>query len=115
MKDTWAQWDQAWDIGLLPEQRLTILENATTPGFVYTNMNTTVSSDLQGLVQLIEDSLQQAIKNLTVKHLKWYEQHHQSALQWDMVDIHSGHAALHGFSYASYREDGRLQSVSDFW
>ncbi|KAJ5382470.1 hypothetical protein N7517_000381 [Penicillium concentricum] len=114
-KDTWAQWDQAWDLGLPLEKRLAILKNATAPGFIYTNMASIVSDDLESLVQLIHEALKQQSNKLTVKHIKWHEQHSQSALQWDMIDIDSGKAALSGWSYGKYAEDGKLLSVSDFW
>ncbi|KAJ5542915.1 hypothetical protein N7535_005337 [Penicillium sp. DV-2018c] len=115
LKDVWAQWDQAWDLGLSPEERLSILKNATAPGFIYANMDKLVSDDLESLVQLIHDALSRQGNKLTVKHIKWFEQHGQSALQWDMVDIDSGKAALSGWSYGKYAEDGKLLSVSDFW
>ena len=114
-KEMWALWDQAWDIGLTAGQRLAILKNATAPGFIYTNMDASVSGDLKHMVQLIGEVLQQQNNKLTVKHITWYEQHHQSALQWDMVDIDSEKPALGGWSYAHYGEDGKLLSVSDFW
>ncbi|KAJ5143215.1 uncharacterized protein N7515_002002 [Penicillium bovifimosum] len=115
IKDIWAQWDQAWDIGLSTEKRLSILKNATAPGFVYSNMNNIISDDLESLVQLIHDVLTQQGNKLTVNHIKWFEQHSQSALQWDMIHIDSGKAALSGWSYGKYAEDGKLLSVSDFW
>ena len=114
-KDVWAQWDQAWDLGLPLEKRLVILENATAPGFVYTNMDSIISGDLERLVRLIQDVLNHQSNKLTVKHINWYEQHSQSALQWDMVDIDSGETALSGWSFGKYAEDGKLLSVSDFY
>ncbi|KAJ5849384.1 hypothetical protein N7534_008073 [Penicillium rubens] len=114
-KDVWAQWDQAWDLGLPSEKRLAILENATAPGFVYTNMDSIIFGDLERLVRLIQDVLNHQSNKLTVKHINWYEQHSQSALQWGMVDIDSGKTALSGWSFGKYAEDGKLLSVSDFY
>lgn len=78
-------------------------------------MDDIISDDLEHLVQLIKEALNQQSHKLTVKHISWYEQHHQSALQWDMVDIDSGEPAFNGWSHARYGEDGKLPSVSDFW
>lgn len=70
---------------------------------------------LNELVQYISEALQQTGNKLTVKHINWYEQHGQSALQWDMLEKDTGNVGLSGWSYARYAEDGRLLSVSDFW
>ncbi|CAI7632152.1 unnamed protein product [Penicillium palitans] len=109
-KDVWAQWDQAWDLGLPSEKRLAILKNATAPSFVYTNMDSIIFGDLERLVRLIQDVLNHQSNKLTVKHINC-----QSALQWDMVDIDSGKTALSGWSFGKYAEDGKLLSVSDFY
>ena len=115
-KEVWAQWDNAWDLDLPKEKRLAILKDAVAPSFTYTNPDSIVKDgDLDQLVQLIDQALQQTGNNLTVKHLNWYEQHSQSALQWDMVVKDTGNVGLSGWSYGRYAEDGKLLSVSDFW
>lgn len=114
-KETWAQWDQAWDLGLTPSERLMKLENATASEFVYSNMDTTISGDLEGMVGLIGKYLKQQDYSLVVNHIKWYEQLDQSALQWEMVDKASRKVAICGWSHARYDGCGKLLSVSDFW
>ncbi|KIW20924.1 hypothetical protein PV08_01503 [Exophiala spinifera] len=115
-KEFWAQWDNAWDLGLPAEKRLEILKNATAPGFTYTNPTSHIpNGNLEEVVQLIGQMLQGPGKNMTVKHLNWWEHHGHSALHWDMVDVDSGEAKLRGFSHGRYAEDGKLLSVTDFW
>jgi hypothetical protein len=115
-KDTWAQWDRAWDLNRPAEERLVILKAATAPTFTYSNANALISDgDLEQLVQLIDQLLQATGNRLTVKHINWWEHHDQSALQWDMIDISTGATAMNRFSYARYTEDHKLLSVTDFW
>lgn len=117
-KETWSQWDRAWDSGLSTSERHSILKNATTSSFVYTNMQSSVSpGDLDTLVELIENVLEQQQNKLQVKHINWWEQHSQSALQWTMMDKETGKGVIDGWSYANYAEDGsgKLERVSDFY
>lgn len=71
--------------------------------------------DLPKLAQIIEDLLEGAGNNITVKHIKWWEHHDQSVLQWDMININNGVPAVSGWTHAKYAENGKLSSVSDFY
>lgn len=112
----WACWDNAWDIGLPQQRRIDILKNIAAPTFVYSNGAHIVrGGNLSELAQLIERLLQEAGNNLKVKHIKWWEHHQQSALQWDMIHVDTEAWLLRGFSHASYDDKGKLLSVTDLY
>lgn len=114
-KRSWTQWDNAWDLNVSRETRLRFLKEAVAPSFVYCNSDHRVDGDLERLAQLIEEMLQAAGNNIVVKHIKWWEHHDQSALQWNMVHVESGDRLVSGVSWAKYDSSGRLLAVTDFF
>lgn len=118
-KEIWAKWDKAWDLKRPAPERLTILQGAVSPDFKYVNpMYETEDGEekLENLVGFVEMALKQNGNNIKVKHLKWWEHHEESGLQWDMIIVETGDVAIKGMSWAKYdRETGLLINVSDFW
>lgn len=114
-KTTWAQWDSAWELDLPTSKRLEILQQCTAPGFTYTNPMTELSGDLEAMANHIDHALEATGNKLRVKHKEWFSNHNRCALHWDMDDITTSTAAMHGWSYGQYDTDGKLLCVADFW
>jgi len=121
-KEAWQQWDAAWDLDKSATQRQAALETALAPTFYYSNpqlehtiTDTGESASLVKFAGVIEQLLQGAGNDITVKHLNWYEHHESAALKWDMVDVKTGEVKIHGWSYGRFDGEGRLLSVVDFW
>ena len=114
-KATWALWDKAWDLDIPTSRRLEILKQCAVPDFTYTNPQFELVGDLEALARYIDHALEATGNKLSVKHKEWFSQHNRSALHWDMDDITTSTAAMHGWSYGQYDVDGRLLCVADFW
>jgi hypothetical protein len=80
---TWSRWDAAWEPNLSTPECLALLEECAAPSLVYTNPDTKIEADVEGLAERIGPMLKEAGDNLQFEHLKWYENNGQSALQWN--------------------------------
>lgn len=112
---TFIQWDKAWDLNLSQETRIARLKECTGANLTWSNGDHMITGDLPKLAQMIEQLLQGAGNACTVKHIKWWEHHQQSGLQWEMVHVDTGECLVKGFTYAAYDENGKLVSTADFY
>jgi hypothetical protein len=110
-EEVWKTWDRAWDKGLSDSERLEHLKQCTAPGFVYTNPDTKISDDLQGLVKYISQAIAAAGDSTRVDHIDWKDDDSQSVSHWKFVDVKAGGTSLEGWSHGKYDADGKLVSA----